>query len=251
MNNYYSTSQMDNFYQALAEGKVKTSGIMNYIQHLFVAQHVQGGLHLLEACCGRGLLIPLLKNYSSCSSYTGIDISSKNLDEARKNVALIMPPFEVNLIEGDITKASEYVQSHFDVIVYTSSIEHMNKPDGLRSLRELFSVLKDTGIMFLSTPNTPNQDPLQHKVHVYEWSQAELENALINIGFVINDTIGLLPPEIDFTISSAKLKYGDAASKLLTDLAKKVPLEFLYPVIAASFPESAKEILYICSKKKS
>ena len=81
----YSTYQMDNFYYMLSKGIVKSSGIMNYIQHVYIAERCFEGSHVLDMCCGRGLMIPALKWHSTnIAKYIGIDISKLNLLEAEK-----------------------------------------------------------------------------------------------------------------------------------------------------------------------
>ena len=54
----YSVNQMDDFYVALARGEVKATGIMNYLQRLFIAERVRPGDRIVDVCCGRGLQLP-------------------------------------------------------------------------------------------------------------------------------------------------------------------------------------------------
>lgn len=233
----------------LANGNVRTSGIMNYIQHLFISQNINDSSNILEVCCGRGLLIPLLVKLKFNVTYTGLDISYDNLKEAKEKALEIKPHFKVNLIEGDVTELGKYIEGEFDIIVYTSSLEHMNKEDGIKSLKGIYNVLDKDGIMYLSTPATKKQDPykLQYKVHIYEWDNEELISNLENIGFKIKERIGLLP-NMDTLVSDAEYLYGKQTSSFIKDLIKKVPKEFLEPVLASCFPDSSKEILYICTK---
>ncbi len=43
----YSVNQMDDFYDALLTGEVKLTGVMNYVQRLFIAERCPAG-------CGSG-----------------------------------------------------------------------------------------------------------------------------------------------------------------------------------------------------
>ena len=45
----YSVNQIDDFYAALAVGQVKPTGVMNYIQRLFVAERGPPGARLVAA----------------------------------------------------------------------------------------------------------------------------------------------------------------------------------------------------------
>jgi 2-polyprenyl-3-methyl-5-hydroxy-6-metoxy-1,4-benzoquinol methylase len=79
----YSPAQMDNFYQAFAAGRVKSTSIMNYLQHLFIAEQCQPGHWVLDVCCGRGLQVPLLTHVvPTHGGYIGVDISQENIREA-------------------------------------------------------------------------------------------------------------------------------------------------------------------------
>ena len=199
---HYSTSQMDDFYVALASGTAKLSGVMNYIQHLFVAERCSQVKRpaILDACCGRGLLIPLLKQYSPCAAlYVGVDICLDNL-RCVKELALrgdhCPPSFPVALINGDITEACHFINRTFDVVVYTSALEHLTQDAAVTSIQSVAHLLDPLGTLFLSTPNTPRTDPpsVQYKVHVYEWHRSDLLEVLNECGLTVTEEIGLIHP---------------------------------------------------------
>ena len=77
----YSVNQMDDFYAALAAGQVKPTGIMNYIQRLFIAERCGPGARVIDVCCGRGLQLPVLYRYAAhIACYLGLDITQAHLD---------------------------------------------------------------------------------------------------------------------------------------------------------------------------
>jgi ubiquinone/menaquinone biosynthesis C-methylase UbiE len=74
-----TTHQMRNFYQQLGDGYYTHLDIMNYIQHATAVRMARSGDHILDMCCGRGLLLPLLRYYKKeISTYTGVDVQKSN-----------------------------------------------------------------------------------------------------------------------------------------------------------------------------
>ncbi|HYS39129.1 MAG TPA: class I SAM-dependent methyltransferase, partial [Pseudonocardiaceae bacterium] len=177
----YSTNQMDNFYTALAAGRIKPTGIMNLFQRLYIAERCRPDDRVVDVCCGRGLQLPVLYQYApDIGGYVGLDISPDNLVEARDTQARLhqqhgTSPFEVVWVKHDVAQPWPDLGG-FDVAVYTSALEHLPRDLGIGSLRHTAMALRPGGLLFLSTPNTPGPPPrpLQHRVHVYEWNTDEL-----------------------------------------------------------------------------
>jgi SAM-dependent methyltransferase len=250
----YSVNQMDDFYAALAAGQARPSGIMNYVQHLYVALHLAPGTRLADVCCGRGLQLPVLYRYASrIASYTGLDIAAANLDEARRRITGLDACyggclFDMELIKCDVAEPWPQ-RPAFDAAVYTSALEHLPRELGIASLRNTAAALKPGGVLYLSTPNTPGSPPrrLQHRVHVYEWHQDELSGVLDDAGFAIEETIGLLPPESGLNEVLAST-FGDGAAHWYQRLREIIPTPFLDTIAAAAVPDVAAELLYVCRK---
>lgn len=250
----YSVNQMDDFYAALSAGYAKPSGIMNYIQHLYVAQRLPEGARLADVCCGRGLQLPVLYRYAPhIGSYTGLDIAPANLEEARQRIATLDDvyggrPFRIDLAECDVAGPWPEAPA-FDAAVYTSALEHLPREQGIASLRNTAAALKPGGVLYLSTPNTPGDPPrrLQHRVHVYEWHQDELSGVLEAAGLEVEDVIGLLPPEsgADEAITAV---WGPGAARWHQRLRQVIPEPFLTTVTAATIPGAAAELLYVCRR---
>jgi len=251
----YSVNQMDDFYAALAVGHVRPTGIMNYIQHLYVAQRLTPGTRLVDICCGRGLQLPLLYLHApEMASYTGLDIAIANLDEARRRISDLDAryqgrQFELELIECDVAMPWPD-RPAYDVAVYTSALEHLPRELAVASLCNTATALRPGGILYLSTPNTPGSPPrrLQHRVHVYEWHHDELSDVLEGVGFTIEDTIGLLPPESGTSESIASI-YGHGAMRWFERLQAVVPAPFLDTIAAIALPQIASEMLYVCTRR--
>jgi len=82
-----TTYQMRNFYHQLKDGFFSNLDIMNYIQHLKAVRMMKKNQIVLDVCCGRGLLLPLMRyNAKEVKKYIGVDIEEKNLESKRKNI---------------------------------------------------------------------------------------------------------------------------------------------------------------------
>lgn len=249
----YSVNQMDDFYAALAVGEAKPTGIMNYLQHLYVAQRCPPGARVVDVCCGRGLQLPVLYRYAPhIRSYVGLDIAPGNLEEAAERIGALDGhydrSFEIDLIACDVADPWPELPL-FDVAVYTSALEHLPREKGVASLRHTAAALARGGRLYLSTPNTPGDLPrqLQYRVHVYEWHIDELSLALDAAGLGVEDVIGLLPPSPQQPAAALTRRFGAGAAAWYERLRQVVPAPFLDTVTAAAAPEPATELLYVCA----
>jgi SAM-dependent methyltransferase len=250
----YSVNQMDDFYTALAHGQVKLTGVMNYIQRLFIAERCAPGAAVVDVCCGRGLQLPALWHYAPhIERYVGLDIAPANLDEARQRIEDLERRFDrgfsIELVQCDVAEKWPDLPS-FDVAIYTSALEHLPREQAIASLRNTLAALRPGGVLFLSTPNTPGTAPstLQHRVHVYEWNCLELVRVLKDCGFTIQEMVGLLPPAVANLADLISRKYGPGAVRWHDRMRFLLPEAFLGPIMASAFPEDAAEVMYICTR---
>lgn len=253
----YSINQMDDFYAALGSGQVKPTGVMNYLQRLYIAERCPPGSRVLDLCCGRGLQLPVLYRYApDIAYYTGIDIAGGNLDEARARVEDLDQTHErsfgIEFVEHDVADPWPPL-GRFDIAVYTSALEHLPRELGIASLRHALEAMRPDGRLYLSTPNTSGNPPrkLQHRVHVYEWHQHELTPVLTSIGWDVEEVVGILPAATPEETSDAlAARYGPGAADWFARMRATVPEAFLGPITAAAVPETATELLYVCTPRK-
>jgi len=250
----YSTNQMDDFYTALSRGEAKPSGLMNLLQHLIVATRCTPKARVLDVCCGRGLALPLLHRYApGIAQYTGLDVSAANLAEAHERIdalrAVYDSPFPVDLIECDVAGPWPDLPL-VDIALYTSALEHLPFEFGVKSLQNTAAALAPGGVLYLSTPAALGPPPhrLQYRVHVYEWSRDEIEHVLEDVGLVVEDVMGLLPPEPDQVAASLTRRYGEPAAQWYQCLRERVPAALLDTVSAVAVPDVATELLYVCRR---
>jgi len=192
-------------------------------------------------------MLPLLRYYcKDIKSYTGVDINDSNSKYLTKRVTngkaidADYYPFDVSFVRSNVADMSMYIDPHFDVVLYMSSIEHMHKDVGIQSLLECRKLISDDGIIFLTCPNTPeDQDgyDTQYAAHVYEWKTSELREELCNAGFDVVDMWGILANKRDIMGGLD----GDLL-EFVERLSEHVPRNWLLPVLSAAFTDVCKEV---------
>ncbi len=254
---YATTYQMRNFFQQMADGFFSSLDVMNYIQHHRAVLMMRKNDRVLDVCCGRGLLLPLIRWYrSNIKEYVGVDISATNINEQlrrsgiKKIDGLDYYPFKITHLISSVEDIDTKLEKEsLDFVVYTSAIEHMQKEVGYRSLQNCFTLMKPNAEIFLSCPNTMNKkDPYdtQYAAHLYEWDVEELSTALKEIGFDILDKFGLVAKKRDFDKYMETRK--DHEKKMYNRLMEYFPTAWLMAIAPVLYPEAASEVAIIAQK---
>jgi SAM-dependent methyltransferase len=255
-----TTYQMRNFYSQMRDGFFSTLDVFNYAQHHFIATKVvRNGDRVLDLCCGRGLMLPLLRFYAEPSAYVGVDIEPKNAQFLTKRVTDGKPiedgapgdsgrvgyyDFPVSFVESNVADLAPLRAAHpepFQTIIYTSSIEHMHPDAGRQSLAEARSVVAKGGRIVVTGPNTPEgQDgyDTRYRAHVYEWKRRELRDALTETGWSVVSEWGLNVGVRELQEAADRRGMGS----FVKTLRSYVPKEWLVPVLAPIFPDESSEI---------
>ena len=256
-----TTYQMRNFYMQFRDGFFSNLDVMNYIQHHAVALMAKKGMNVVDVCCGRSLVLPLLRYYAKdINSYTGVDICETNIREAKRGAsAKVLKeedleeyyPFKVDWILSNVAEMSNHIEKGFaDLVIYTSALEHMHKDVGTQSLIECNKIMNKDSVMFLSCPNTPgNGYETQYAAHVYEWGYDELKEKLNELGFEIINEVGLV-------MKVKKMKEffsSDKVSKDMKDFYNRMslymPSAWLSSIVSIPYPKESDEILFVVRKK--
>jgi len=256
---YATTYQMRNFFHQFADGFFSSLDVMNYIQHHAAVELMRRDDRVLDVCCGRGLLLPLIRYYAKeIREYVGVDISKRNISEQlrRSGVKKIDDiesyyPFTItHLIESCEDMDQHFDHGSFDFIVYTSAIEHMQKEVGARSLVNCYNLLAPDGMMFLSSPNTMDKrDPYdtQYAAHLYEWDLQELSLELAKTGFKIYDVFGLVGKVRDFE-KFVEESLPKEEQEIYYRLKSYLPSKWLMSLFPILYPEAAAEVLILAGK---
>jgi len=102
------------------------------------------------------------------------EVYKKYVDkENRKNVKNVF---------GSCTDLSQFKDKSFDMVIFSHLIEHLTSNDILKTLDEIHRVLKDTGIVLVSTPNKKIRQYFgvykANKYHIEEYTYSELKKIL-------------------------------------------------------------------------
>lgn len=256
-----TTYQMRNFYTQFRDGFFSNLDVMNYIQHHAAALLAKKNMNVVDVCCGRSLVLPLLRYYAKdINSYTGVDICEANIREAKRGAsAKVLKeedlkeyyPFKTEWILSNVAEMSKHIEKGYaDLVIYTSALEHMHKDVGAQSLIECYKIMNKDSVMFLSCPNTPgNGYETQYAAHVYEWGYDELKEKLDEIGFEIINEVGLV-------MKVKKMKEffeSDIPEQAVKDLYKKLslymPSAWLSSIMSIPYPKQSDEVLFVVRKK--
>src|SRR5262245_1217423 len=93
-----------------------------------VCDHVRPGARVLDIDCGAG--IPITLALSKTFDVTGVDISARQIELARKNVPA------AHFIQGDITSI-DFPSANFDAAVASYSLIHVPRAEHVRAFRSI------------------------------------------------------------------------------------------------------------------
>jgi len=147
------------------------------------------GKNILDIASGTGYGSKMLLD-AGAKSVLGVDIDRKLVNYSKE----IYKTKNIEFQLGDITTFK--INSKFDMITCFETIEHI-KDDNL-AIQNLFSLLKDDGLLFISSPNRPITSPNaklitdkpSNKYHMREYLVDELVSLLERHGFKIEGKYG-------------------------------------------------------------
>jgi len=160
-----------------------------------VDKEIQDNWTILDAGCGRS---PLLKKIKKGTYKVGLDIYEPYIFESKKQL------IHDDYILGDV-RALPFESNSFDCAVSIEVLEHLNKADGLKMIKEMERVARKK--IILTTPNgylpayAGSGDNPEEK-HLSGWTYKELRK----LGFRVYGLNGL---KIFWTI-----KHGQAVTRI-------------------------------------
>ena len=261
-----TTYQMRNCYRQFSDGVATELDAHCYFQHAAAADLCPKGGAVLDVCCGRGLLIPMLRYRAKPdpSVYVGVDIHPSNAkwkDGADPRKSATQKDggwgFPCVFVESDVAHmaAPTFTATRkvlpdflgFDLVVYTSAIEHMQPKGQEASLVQARRLTKAGGVMYLSCPVThPDPDrtgyDTQYAAHVYEPTMQELHQWLSFAGWRVDRTVGLCTKAGTFRarLEGDSLEYAER-------IYRDMPREQALLTIGYLFPQVADEVALICT----
>lgn len=144
----------------------------------------QGEGRILDIGAGSGSFLASMKALG-WDSY-GVDISPKAVERARA--------LGVKVFQGEVSDAS-FPQRFFDVITLRAVLEHVHHP--VETLREVYRILKDQGIVYVVVPNIASLNfwlfgrfwfGLEVPRHLYAYSPSVMKCLAKKAGFEVLST---------------------------------------------------------------
>jgi 2-polyprenyl-3-methyl-5-hydroxy-6-metoxy-1,4-benzoquinol methylase len=148
--------------------------VVKHISRYFFAQNFAYG-QILDCSCGSGYGSKIL-GYSG--SVTGIDISHDAITYAKA----FNSEEDIKFVEQDIKTIDTSLR--YDSIVCIETFEHLKKSDSIDMLIDFNVMLKEDGILFLTTPMLrlkDNKPYVTNPYHVNELPKKELLSIFSNI----------------------------------------------------------------------
>jgi len=265
----YTTYQMRNPFRQFYDGVATELDVHCYIQHGYAADLLPKAGSVLDVCCGRGLLIPFLRYRGNIPRiYVGVDAEPRNArwkdgadprreSEQKKNGCGFPTLFVEPTVDAMAEPVTQKLRMNpgpgglvpdgtFDLIVYTSAIEHMQPAAQAASIQQCAKLAHDRTVLYLSCPVTePGRSgyDCQYAAHIYEPTLDELRMWLHNAGWIIRRQHGLSTGTKHFRRVLDGPDLAEAESVYAT-----LPREFALPTIAALFPRCALEVALECQR---
>lgn len=126
-----------------------------------------------------------------------------------------------------------------DLVVCFEVLEHMPRSRGVKLLSALRQMVRDDGVVLLSTPVRARTLP---RNHIYEWSLDELENECRENNFSVDKVYGTF---MDVSTARRSLASDPLLSRVWEMLADYHSAEVLSCVFAPLFPETAKSVFLV------
>lgn len=188
---------------------------------------------VLDIACGFGYAGPLLIN-AGALTYEGVDINKRLIE----NATSLFGTDKIKYFHGDICSYNS--GKLFDIITCFETIEHIK--NYRIALINLNSLLKEGGLLIISSPNRPVTSPNAlgisdkplNKYHIQEFTIKEFKEELTAAGFsvITKNIFGQRNSYLNFNITNKYLKritqliFGDPAIKSspkVTKISYRIP----------------------------
>ena len=141
---------------------------------------------IIDLGCGEGNLLKYLLKNKSIEQITGVDVSYRTLEIAKKRLRLDELPFhqkdKIKLIQGSLIYRDKRFND-YDGATLIEVIEHLDR-DRLTALERVVFEFAQPKLVIVTTPNieynvrfeslTPGR--LRHKDHRFEWTRQEFKD---------------------------------------------------------------------------
>jgi 2-polyprenyl-3-methyl-5-hydroxy-6-metoxy-1,4-benzoquinol methylase len=164
---YNTAEYADRFYaDPILVEKYRRESVAQHLQNLRILLaeegiHIQKEMAVLDASCGTGDCLKMLREEYGCRHLSGTDIS-------RVALAITMETCpQAELHELDLLK--EKLSGDFDIIFCQQVLEHLVEPE--TALRNLISMLRPNGVLVITVPDGRLDD---FAGHIHFWGTDSL-----------------------------------------------------------------------------
>ena len=171
------------------------------------------GKNVLDAACGTGYGSEILSRHAS--SVIGIDIDKESIEYAKE----FYSAKNIEYLAGDVEKIP-LDSVKIDVAVSFETLEHLSEKKQEKFLRELKRVLKNDGLLIISTPDKQHYSDdftYANKYHEKEFRNNEFTNFLhsqfkyVKIYYQFFEVCNLLAHNGSQSLDFLRKKYADAS----------------------------------------
>jgi len=113
---------------------------------------IKAGQPVLDLGCGTATLTIMLKGIHPEAEVVGLDGDEKALSIAKRKIA--KNGLDIEFKKG-LSFDLDFTDQSFDVVVSSLLFHHLNREDKLRTLREVFRILKPTGELHIADWGRP------------------------------------------------------------------------------------------------
>jgi SAM-dependent methyltransferase len=157
---------------------------------------------ILDCGCGRGFYLNMIRAVSACKLY-GLEVDTEIIAKTRRNLAHLP---DIALVQASIYE-QPFDDAQFDGVILSEVLEHIE--DDVRGLCEVYRVLKPSGVVAITVPNTNYPfwwDPINKSLetlglppikrgmfagiwanHVRLYTKAQLRQAVEAAGFIVEE----------------------------------------------------------------
>ncbi len=117
---------------------------------------------VVDIGCGEPSLFNLMCNSMLFPSYVGVDIREEALLKFGNNKNVLV-------IRDDITSLQSLRTDAFGVAVFTEVLEHLSEDEGSSVLDNIRCILRDDGVLILTTPIKPVEVDIDMEIELSKW----------------------------------------------------------------------------------
>jgi len=151
-NNYISALHYDwltRFYDPIMQWTMREH---TFKRQLIWQADIKAGQPVLDLGCGTATLTIMLKGIHPEAQVVGLDGDEKALSIAKRKIA--KNGLDIEFKKG-LSFDLDFTDQSFDVVVSSLLFHHLNREDKLRTLREVFRILKPAGELHIADWGRP------------------------------------------------------------------------------------------------